>query len=262
MAPAAAETAAAGPFAAGQRAYSQAFQQAELTRDRLQNLSGRVVEGATSVETSSLTERHTTGVPSWLRLGAPQALSSRYRIKRAGPPRQPNPRWRSREAHRSRTEPANQHVAPARPARGRRGERVRRRPPPPWRRSAHVAQVRTRCRFRRRSSRRCNHLDRGRRMQGRAGHDRFRAAPSSAAHPGSGQNQIVVRPGNADMTVGARGVPDPIHVTLRRPPRLRCSGPTPWLIMPSATAAAVHACLFPLLPPLRCGAARPRHAVK
>jgi hypothetical protein len=30
----------------------------------LQDLSGRVVEGATSVETSSLTERQTTGVPS------------------------------------------------------------------------------------------------------------------------------------------------------------------------------------------------------
>src|ERR1700758_3383225 len=33
----------------------------------LQELRGRVVEGATSVETSSLTERQTTGAPSWRR---------------------------------------------------------------------------------------------------------------------------------------------------------------------------------------------------
>ena len=47
-------------------------------KDRLQDSSGRVVEGATSVETISLTERHTTGVPSWLRLSAPSAPLSGY----------------------------------------------------------------------------------------------------------------------------------------------------------------------------------------
>src|SRR5580704_11008773 len=42
-------------------------------------LSGRVVEGATSVETSSLTERQTTGVPSWQRPSAHCARSPTYR---------------------------------------------------------------------------------------------------------------------------------------------------------------------------------------
>ena len=72
MARDAAGSEAAGPFAAGRRARLRVVRRAGLTRDRLQDSSGRVAEGATSAETISLTERHTTGVPSWLRLDAPK----------------------------------------------------------------------------------------------------------------------------------------------------------------------------------------------
>src|SRR5208282_6312393 len=47
-------------------------------KNGLQDLSGRVVEGATSVETSSLTERQTTGVPSWQRLSAFAQRTARH----------------------------------------------------------------------------------------------------------------------------------------------------------------------------------------
>ena len=84
------------------------------------------------------------------------------------------------------------------------------------------------------------------------GHDRFGAAPSPAAHLGSGQDQVVCAQGDADMTAGAQEFPGLAQVTRRRPSCLRRPGLTPWLIVSSATAAAVRACLFRLLTAPRC----------
>ncbi len=67
------------------------FLQAEQSKNGLRDVSGHVAEGATSVETSSLTERQTTGVPPWQRLsavpGVPHAIpgDSRARGVHHGP---------------------------------------------------------------------------------------------------------------------------------------------------------------------------------
>src|SRR4029077_19423744 len=59
----------AGDFSAGDFSAGD-FSAGRAVKIDLQDLCGRVVEGATSVETSSLTERQTTGVPPWQRLTA------------------------------------------------------------------------------------------------------------------------------------------------------------------------------------------------